>query len=237
MLQQTRVPRVLLKYPLFLHRFPTPRTLARSPLREVLKAWQGMGYNRRALHLKRLAEILVREHAGKVPSDAEALRRLPGIGSNTAGAIRAFAFNKPSIFIETNIRRVFLHHFFPRRVHIPDARIMELVRRTLPRSDFRGWYSALMDYGALALQKKSNPNRRSAHYARQTPFQGSPRQIRGKIVAALIENDSASPRELRTRVSALLGRTFPARDFSVILQRMTKDGVIAIRNGRVIFTS
>ena len=112
LLQQTQVSRVLEKYPKFLKAFPDFKALARAPLRRVLRVWQGMGYNRRALYLKRSAEIIVRDYKGKIPQDPAVLAKLPGIGKNTAGAIVTFAFNKSTVFIETNIRRVFIYHFF-----------------------------------------------------------------------------------------------------------------------------
>lgn len=236
MLQQTQVPRVVAKYPTFIRRFPTARALARASLREALAAWQGMGYNRRAVQLRELARTLVRERDGKVPASADELRRLPGIGPNTAGAIRAFAFNKRSVFIETNIRRVFLHHFFRRRRNVPDAEILRVVNRTLPQRNFREWYYALMDYGALALKNQLNPNRRSAHYVRQSAFRGSTREIRGAIVAALVQAtsiSSISESTLRERVASAFGRKYPARKFSAIVALMAKERIITKRDGRI----
>lgn len=111
MLQQTHVARVLEKYPQFIRAFPNIRALARAPLRDILRVWQGMGYNRRALYLKRAAEIIVQDYGEKIPSDPAVLAKIPGIGKNTAGAIATFAFNQPTVFIETNIRRAFIYHF------------------------------------------------------------------------------------------------------------------------------
>jgi len=233
MLQQTQVPRVLTKYPPFIRRFPTAQVLARVSLRDVLAEWQGMGYNRRAVHLRELAKTLVRKRSGKVPASIDELQSLPGIGPNTAGAIRAFAFDRKSVFVETNIRRVFLHHFFRRRRNIPDAEILLAVERTLPARNFRRWYYALMDYGALALKSRPNPNRRSAHYTRQSAFRGSPRELRGKIIAALIRHGSVSPDALRGRVALLLGRRCPAKEFSAIVNRMMQEGIIVKQNGRI----
>ena len=233
MLQQTQVPRVLIKYPLFIRRFPTARALARAPLRAVLAAWQGMGYNRRAVHLRELARTLVREHDGNVPRNADELSRLPGIGPNTAGAICAFAFDKHSVFVETNIRRVFLHHFFRRRQSVPDDAILLAVSRTLPAGNYRAWYSALMDYGALALKSRQNPNRRSAHFIKQSAFRGSQREVRGMIITALVRAGGAPEAALQNRVASLLGRRYPAKEFSAIVSRMIQEGVITKRNGRI----
>ncbi len=124
MLQQTQVDRVIPKYERWLKMFPNFPTLAKAPLKKILTKWQGLGYNRRAIHLKKLAEIIVSKHSGKLPSSIEELDSLPGIGPHTAGSIAAFAFNKPTIFIETNIRSVFIHYFFPPKKKVSDRSIL-----------------------------------------------------------------------------------------------------------------
>ncbi len=182
MLQQTQAERVVLKYHNFLAQFPTVQTLADAPVGEVLKAWQGLGYNRRALHLKRAALILSREHGGEVPRSFAALDALPGVGAYTASAVLAFAHNEPTVFIETNIRTVFLHHFFLTRRKVADTEILKLVKETLPTKDAREWYSALMDYGAMLKRTVGNPNVKSAQYAKQSRFKGSRRELRGEIL-------------------------------------------------------
>jgi A/G-specific adenine glycosylase len=187
MLQQTQVERVLEKYTQFLAAFPTFPSLALAPLRTLLAVWQGMGYNRRALALKALAQKVVNEHRGKLPCDPEQLLALPGIGKYTAGAVLAFAFNKPVVFMDTNIRRVFIHEFFHGRENVRDEDILPLVQQTLDASDSRKWFNALMDYGAMLKKEHGNPNRRSAHYTRQTPFEKSNRQVRGMILKALVK--------------------------------------------------
>ena len=198
MLQQTQVERVVPYFKKFIKQFPTPRALARASLKEVLLGWQGLGYNRRALLLKRAAEILVRDFGGKVPRDAEELNALPGIGAYTAGAILAFAFDQPAVFIETNIRTVFLHFFFKSRRRVPDAAILELVRQTLPphtnilqnvRMSPRKWYSALLDYGAHLKETVGNLNaQKSANYAKQSSFKGSRRELRAEILRRAVKD-------------------------------------------------
>lgn len=185
MLQQTQVSRVLEKYPEFLRTFPTIQTLAEAPLAQVLGVWQGMGYNRRALALKRLAEEVVKNQKGKIPRGRAELEALPGIGSYTAGAVRAFAFNEPEVFIETNIRRIFIHHFFGDKQGIHDKEITPLVEATLDHTRPREWYWALMDYGAHIPKTTANPNKKSKHYTKQKPFEGSHRQVRGKVLKFL----------------------------------------------------
>jgi len=186
MLQQTQVDRVIEKFKEFLAAFPDFATLANAPLPKLLSLWSGLGYNRRALALKALAQKVVEEHKGRLPSDHEQLLVLPGIGNYTAGAVMAFAFNKPVVFMDTNIRRVYIHEFFQDRAGIHDEELIPLVERTMDAADPRTWYNALMDYGTMLKQQHANPNRRSAHYTRQSPFENSNRQVRGKILKVLV---------------------------------------------------
>ena len=186
MLQQTQVGRVLEKYREFLAVFPDFSSLAKAPLSKLLKVWSGMGYNRRALALRALAQKVVDDHRGKLPSEPEKLLALPGIGKYTAGAIAAFAFNKSVVFMDTNIRRVYIHEFFHDRENIHDEELMPLVLGTMDRANPRTWYNALMDYGTMLKREQINPNRRSVHYTRQSPFENSNRQVRGRILKILV---------------------------------------------------
>lgn len=232
MLQQTQVSRVIPKYRQFLCKFPTIEGLGRAPLKAVLLAWQGMGYNRRALYLKRTAAIIQRDFNGRIPSDPEMLRQLPGIGPGTAGAIAAFAFGKRVAFIETNIRRVFIHFFFADRRRIRDAEILKAVAATLPARNIRAWYYALMDYGALALKGIENPNRRSSQYARQPKFTGSTRELRGKIMTEMLRRKQGlAPGELQRRVVPGPFRTLRFKD---TLGTLIADGLLATRRGRIV---
>ncbi len=221
MLQQTQTERVLLKYGPFITRFPDFQTLSRASLKDVLAAWQGLGYNRRAINLKETAGEIISRYSGKIPETFCELIRLPGIGMATAGAILAFAFNKPGVFIETNIRRVFIHFFFQDRTDIQDKEIMPLVEKTLDHENPRHWYYALMDYGAMLKKQGANPNRKSAHYSRQAPFEGSNRQVRGAILKHLLNNGTGEEHELIT----LLGIN-PARGDEII-RDLEKDGFIS----------
>ncbi len=186
MLQQTQVERVIEKYKEFLAACPAFATLAKAPLPKLLSLWSGLGYNRRALALKALALKVVEEHKGRLPSNPEQLLTLPGIGKYTAGAVMAFAFNKPVVFMDTNIRRVYIHEFFQDQEGIHDDELIPLVERTMDPADPRKWYNALMDYGTMLKHQHANPNRRSAHYTRQSPFENSNRQVRGKILKVLV---------------------------------------------------
>lgn len=206
MLQQTQVSRVLQKYPLFIKKFPNFKTLTAASRRDVLAAWQGLGYNRRALLLKQCAEIVAREYNGILPRNPAELVKLPSIGKATAGSIAAFAFNVPAPFIETNIRRVFIHFFFPRVKKVRDEEILRLVEKTLDRKNPRDWYYALMDYGAMLTKTIPNPNKKSAHYARQSRFAGSDRELRGNILKMLIRQGPQTLEELRGATGDLMRR-------------------------------
>jgi A/G-specific adenine glycosylase len=228
MLQQTQVARVIEKYKEFLRRFPTIKALVRAPLRDVLDVWQGLGYNRRALALKRLATIIVDDHEGKIPPDIEALKALPGVGAATAGAVCAFAFNKPAIFVETNIRSVFIHYFFQDRDGVKDSEILPLVEQTLDQKKPRQWYYALMDYGVSLKEQHPNPSRRSAHYTKQSPFEGSLRQVRGMILKTLVKNPGITEAVLAQEINRDVDRV------GHCLQQLCKEGFI-LKKGKRFF--
>lgn len=188
MLQQTQVSRVFRKYPEFLESFPSFSSLAEADLTDVLRAWQGMGYNRRGKYLRDGAKIIVEEHGGILPDNPVILDTLPGIGLATAGSISCFAYNKPTVFIETNIRRSVIFHFFKDQEAVHDSDILPIVQKCLQKIEktksisYREWYWALMDYGTYLATYISNPNRQSRHYAIQSKFEGSDRQVRGRLL-------------------------------------------------------
>ena len=221
MLQQTQVDRVRPRYDTFLETFPTVEALAAAPASEVLRAWQGLGYNRRALALQAAAIRIVTEHEGRVPDDPSELVTLPGIGPATAAAIAVYAFNRPEVFIETNVRRVFLHCFFPGHEKIRDTELLPLVRRALDPDHPREWYWALMDYGTHLAKTLPNPNRRSAHHAVQARFEGSRRQLRGRVLAALL---GAGPLTL----GAIAGAAGASPDrVAPVLAQLAAEGFVA----------
>lgn len=226
MLQQTQVERVMIKYPEFLAAFPDFRTLAQAPLADILAVWQGMGYNRRVISLQKCAQRVMQEYGGELPADVDTLATLPGIGRATASSICAFAFNMPVIFIETNIRRVFIHFFFPGDEIITDTDILPLVERTLFRENPRCWYWALMDLGALLKKTVPNPNRRSAHYTKQLPFAGSDRKIRGSILKHLLAISDMTEQEILDVVGE------DATRMRRIVNNLVDEGFIAVKHGR-----
>ncbi len=184
MLQQTQVPRVLEKYKEFLKAFPIVKKLAVAPQAEVLKLWSGLGYNRRARFLHQCAkEIVSLEH---FPTSVTELEKLPGIGHYTARAVATFAYNQPHVFIETNIRTVFVHHFFSTKEQVLDSAIVKLVGKTLDTKNPKQWYWSLMDYGTYLKSQGIRTHRQSASYVKQSSFLGSNRRVRGLIMKALL---------------------------------------------------
>ena len=223
MLQQTQVVRVLPKYSAFIKRFPTFRSLARSSFTVVLGHWQGLGYNRRALYLHQLSKIVIQDHQGLLPRTAQELQGLPGIGPTTAAAISAFAFNTPEVFIETNIRSVYLHFFLRGKIGILDRELLPLVEQTLNRKNPREWYWALFDYGVMLKASHPNPSRASKHHIRQSPYQGSRRQARAVILRAVLHNPGITQIALRPMIS---------RRYTDIIQTLVNEGFILEKNGK-----
>ena len=227
MLQQTQVQRVLEKYESFLAVFPDFPSLACAPLSELLATWQGLGYNRRAIALSRISRIVLEEFNGVLPSSVDTLMTLPGIGHATASAIAAFAFHTPVVFIETNIRRVYIHCFFDDRDNVRDDEILPLVETTLDASNPREWYYGVMDYGVMLKKNHENPNRRSAHYQKQSPFEGSNRQMRGMILRTLTRQPHVTEQEIVRQLQtdkALLRKN---------LLQLQKEGFIKLFQGKI----
>jgi len=230
MLQQTSVARVMAKYDAFLRTFPSFASLAGATVRDVLAAWKGLGYNRRALALRETARIVVDRRHGRLPSTVPDLMELPGIGHATACAILVYARGIPLAFIATNIRRAFLHHFFPGESGVPDRRLMPLVEKALDRENPREWYYALMDYGTKLAKEDGNPNRRSAHYKRQSTFEGSLRQLRGKVLAALIESGSLTALQIERAIGG------PDRRLGEAILLLEREGFLERRRVRYELT-
>jgi len=220
MLQQTQTNRVSEKFQEFVKKFPDFQSLANAPLNDVLRIWQGLGYNRRAIALKTIAHRVTNEYDGILPADVEILKSFPQIGHNTASSIVAFAFNLPTFFIEVNIRRVFIYFFFPGKTSVNDKEIMPFVRKTLETANVRHWYYALMDYGVMLKKTHPELTKRSAHYRKQSKFKGSNRELRGKILKLLIE------RKLLTEVEILKYLNIEAKRVGFILTQLAQEGFI-----------
>ncbi len=200
MLQQTQVARVIPKYKEFLKQFPTTKKLAEASLGDVLRVWQGLGYNRRAKFLKQGAEAVVTQLNGKWPKTLEGLRALPGIGSYTAGAVMSFAHNERVPLIETNIRTVYIHHFFKNREGVSDSELIPIIERTLDKENPREWNWALMDYGSYLKETVGNVNSRSKSYKKQSDFKTSNRYVRGSILK-ILSNGSITRTQLSIHLS------------------------------------
>ena len=222
MLQQTQVERVIPKYKSFLKRFPTIKKLSEASLGEVLREWQGLGYNRRAKMLHQCAKEIMYSFRGSTPKSYEGLMELAGIGPYTAGAIMAFAYNRPIPIIETNIRTVFIHHFFPNQTNMSDNSLLELIEQTIDTKNPREWYYALMDYGANLKKTVGNQNQRSKHYTKQSTFKNSDRQIRGAILRMLTEQES-------TRQHLHKKLPFDIQRIDAQLERLKEEGMVVFK--------
>ena len=231
MLQQTQVDRVIPFFKSWMKSFPTITKLAVAKQSDVLKHWKGLGYNSRALRLQKCAQIIVREYKGRIPKTYNQLLTLPGVGPYTAAAIMNFAYDTWTPLIETNIRRIFIHHFFANKINISDAEIMEMVDIVGYYESPRVWCAALMDYGStLPKIVAHNPNTRSVHYVKQSAFRGSDREIRGKILDILLQakNHKISEMKLFKELGNEIER------YKKILTDLKKEGFIQKQKKSII---
>lgn len=224
MLQQTQVQRVIPKFYEFIAAFPDEKALAAATLAEVLQHWQGLGYNRRAKFLHEAAKQ-VKE---TFPTDYDKLMKLPGVGKNTAGAILAYSFNQPSIFIETNIRTVYIHHFFHDDETVDDKQIIEKLKETIDYEHPREFYWALMDYGSWLKASGVKNIRRSKHYKKQSPLKGSVREMRGRIVKQLNTHELL--------LEDLMKQVAADERFDKALESLVADGLV-MRDGHILYLS
>jgi len=227
MLQQTQTIRVTAYWKRWMEKWPKPEDVHKASLEEVLREWSGLGYNRRGKYLKESAGIITLDYRGVVPATPEELACLPGVGPYTAGAIACFAYNYPAIFIETNIRSVMLHFFFGNREGVQDSEIRPLIEETLDRENPRRWYWALMDYGAALKKLKPNPSRHSAHYRRQSSFEGSFRQLRGKLVRTLSREGPGKIEDIKKRIDLDAN----SEDLYRALDALEKESMVAEEDG------
>lgn len=225
MLQQTQVERVKVKFAEFIRLFPDIQRLAAASLAEVLAVWSGLGYNRRAKYLHEAAKQVVARYDGQIPSNLTELTSLPGIGINTAGAIMAYSFNQPVVFIETNIRTVMFRHFFADHQEVSDSVIRDRLQEVIDRENPREFYWALMDYGTFLKRNSGGQLEKSKHYKKQAPLKGSLREVRGMILKALVVNDMTE-RELAARL--------PRDDrYQQALDDLIHEGLVTRTGGRL----
>ena len=228
MLQQTQTSRVSEKFVKFTRKFPDFLSLSQAPLDTILKEWKGLGYNRRAIALKKIAEIVIKEYGGNLPDSIEILKSFPQIGHNTASSIRTFAFNIPTVFIETNIRRVYIYFFFPMKNNVSDNEILPIVKETVDKTMPREWYYALMDYGVMLKKVHPDLNKKSSHYRKQAPFKGSSRQVRGQLLKMLIKDETMEIAEIQNKI-----KNIDPTKLKSILNQLQKEGFIDIDDDNV----
>lgn len=230
MLQQTQITRVLVKYTLFLDEFPTVESLAKSEIPQLLKIWQGLGYNRRALNLRRTAQTINQKFNNQIPLAYEELIKLPGIGDYTAKAVITFSTNTPQVFIETNIRSAIIYEFYRDIISekvISDKEIFGVLEQVNDLSSPREWNYALMDYGAYIKKTFGNPNKKSKSYAKQSKFKGSNRQLRGRILKELNSKEQLKIDTIYTLTDK------NQREIESIINSLIKDGFI-VKDGDTI---
>ncbi len=234
MLQQTQVDRVVPFYTRFIRQFPTPAALAKAPLSKVLKTWQGLGYNRRAVYLQRSAKIMSEAEVPRggvgvvfISPERGTSVKLPGVGPYTRAAVEAFAYNNPTVFVETNIRTVFFYHCFPNKQHVSDKEILPLVEQALKKSKLepREFYARLMDYGTLLKKQGIKLNNQSKHYSKQSKFEGSYRQVRGQILRTLL----AEPATLN-QLLKITGRK--KSELVKVVAGLSKEGMIELKRNK-----
>lgn len=227
MLQQTQTFRVEPKFEAFIAAFPTFETLAEAPFAHVLQYWKGLGYNRRAKALQENAQRIIKEFNGILPDEPKILETFASIGYATSCSITTFAYNKPTAFIETNVRSVFIHFFFTDKTEVHDKEIMPLVHAAIDYENPREWYYALMDYGVMLKKQDKEINKKSKHYTKQSKFEGSDRQVRGKILEYLLAYKVAQLDELQAVLAVEFMR------FTTIVDSLLKDQLI-IKNNDLI---
>lgn len=223
MLQQTQVDRVIPKYNNWIHKFPNWQSLAQASNKEILTYWSGLGYNRRAIYLKNIAQILVEEYNGKMPEDINTLQSFPGIGKYTSYAILIFAFGKRLATVDTNIRKVLLHEF-NLSADISDKEIQTLAEIVLPQTKIKEWHYALMDY-AKTLPKEIHIKYQTKY--KQSKFEGSIRQIRGEIIRQLTKNKFVTINE----ISINLKRT--ENDIKKAIETLQYENIITLKKNKI----
>jgi A/G-specific adenine glycosylase len=228
MLQQTQTSRVIDKFTNWMSLFPSWKSLAQASELQVLQAWQGLGYNRRGLALRKIAQIVTSKHESKLPSNLKTLESFPQIGPNTAASICAFAFNLPVTFIETNVRTVFTHEFFPGKENVHDKELLQLIEKTVDHKNSREWYYALMDYGNHLKKSLKNINSASKHYSKQSRFKGSKREIRGFIIKQLTQQNHLPFSTISDSIKKELFHN--KHDALPIVETMKKEKIIKVEN-------
>lgn len=228
MSQQTQINRVLAKYQEWLQSFPTVTALARASNVDVLRLWSGLGYNRRALNLKKAAEIIAQQYEGNFPRSEHLLLSLPGVGPYTARAILCFAFDEQIAVVDTNVRKVILVEF-PEINDVPKA-IEMAAAQLLPQGHAYEWNQALMDYSSSVLKKEKIP------IPKQSTFIGSHRYYRGQVLKQLLHKEHIAVAE----IGGLIKKDFSSEDepwLHALLEELTTEGFILRDNDEILLPS
>ncbi len=247
MLQQTQAPRVVPIFEAFLARFPHVRALAAAPVSDVIVAWAGLGYHRRAVALHRSARTIVEEHRGEVPRELGALRALPGVGPYTASAVASIAFGEPVAAVDTNVRRIAARYLLGREAdEPPPGDVGRAADAWVPRVGSGDWNQALMDLGRDvcrprprcdacpfgACRFRAAGRRGGSSPRRQPPFEGSLREVRGRVLAAL----RAAPSTSEAALVADLAE--PPERVAAAVAGLVDDGLATTdRDGRISLAS
>lgn len=226
MLQQTQVSRVIPKFDAWMKRFPTVHVLAKASVHDVLSLWSGLGYNRRALYLQKLAMELVKNHKSEFPQDEMQLRKLPGIGEYTARALLCFAFNKQVAVVDTNVKKVIAVTFFKGKV--PEQKVLQqIAEQLLPKGKAYEWNQALMDYASAELKKEK------IAIPKQSTFKDSDRFYRGEIVRVLLKNKTISLAQLENHLQKA-GKGIQKERLEKIILSLEKNGFIQYEKKQLI---
>ena len=227
MLQQTQVPRVAPRFVEWLEAWPDLESLAAAPLADVLRRWQGLGYNNRARRLQECAAAAVASapcgRRAMLPRTLEGLRALPGIGPYTARAVLVFAHNDDLAAVDANVRRV-LTHQLSLAEDLGDKDLQAVADAVLPRGRSRDWHNAMMDYGSLVLTARSTG---ISSRGRQGTFEGSRRQKRARVVRRLLQH---GPQPLGDLAAGLGLSDEETADIVALLRR---DGLVTESGGTV----
>lgn len=228
MLQQTSVERVIPKFLEFCTVFPTVQALADASQSEVISRWVGLGYNRRAVYLHKAAKVIADIYDGVIPDRKDVLITLPGIGPYAAASIAVFAYNSPEIVIDTNIRSIYIHHFFSGKENISDQEIVPYIADTLDQEKPYIWYSALMDYGVHLKKSVGNVSRKSKHYTKQSPLSGSRRELRGAVIRTLSQQPERNE-ELKSKI--LSSHPGNKHDIDSVVADLIRENIVVQQNG------
>jgi A/G-specific adenine glycosylase len=245
MLQQTQVERVIPKYEEWLRALPGFQSLAKAARSDVLRRWSGLGYNNRAVRLHALAKLLVEKHGGKLPDSEEELRKLPGIGPYTAGALMVFAHNKPGMCVDVNVERIIKRIFYTKtKINITKNDVKESFLVSFPAGRARDWGNTLMDFGSTVCtptrpgcaecpifaeckSKGERPDEKSLREKkRQTQFLDSNRWWRGRILRALTVAPSLDKRQLFSKIRTMSGNNDKEK-FLAALKQLKDEGLVS----------